>query len=67
MKIIKWEYFFVFDDGERELMWDIVREKGKKLRHHETRELENHAIEKSRKDYPFVMLATFADGKQKEV
>lgn len=67
MKIIKWEYFFVFDDGERELMWEIER-KGHNLLSHEVDMLNDYQFDKIRKKpYPFVMVVTYANGTQGEI
>lgn len=56
-KIVKWELFFVFDDGSRESMWEVTRKKGKNLLQHEQQEIgRSHGPE-------FVMVKTYADGR----
>lgn len=68
MKIVKWEYFFLFDDGEREIMWDITKKANKKLLSHEVEMLNNHQFAKMTQSYyPFIMIATYLDGTQKEI
>lgn len=66
MKITKWELFFVFEDGERESMWEITR-KGKNLLPHEMDMLNKHAIEKCQPNYDCILVATYDNGKQVEV
>lgn len=67
MKIVKWEYFFVFSDGERESMWEITRKPGKNLLSHELDMLRHHEEEKNREAYFFVLVATYANGTTKEI
>lgn len=68
MKIEKYEYFFVFDDGERESMWEITRKPGKNFLSHEVDAINQHNYAKRQNiEYPFVMVATYSDGTKEEI
>lgn len=58
-KIIKWECFFVFDNGERESMWEINRIVGKNLRQHEL-----DMLQEAKNNNTFVVVETYANGKK---
>lgn len=62
-KIVKWEEFFIFDDGTRESMWEITRKPGKNLLDHELKMLGDSAP----KDKYYVRVLTYADGATEEI
>ena len=62
-KIVKWEEFFIFDDGTRESMWEITRKSGKNLLAHELNMLDNTGG----KDKYYVRIITYSDGTTEEI
>lgn len=63
-KILKWEMFFVFDDGERESMYEITRKPGKKLLAHELASIDDYNCSH---DQNMIMVVTYSDGTLGEI